>query len=381
VSNYVKSTNFAVKDSLLTGNPAKLVKGTEIDTEFNAISTAISSKLDSSTDLTIAGKFITSSNGSAAAPVFTLASDPNTGIYFPSDAETNLAIALDGEKAFEIESIVYLGEAIMGSQTFGLLASAPDKKGLITSGRYDSVYGGSAYNTSGGSTFVAFQIEDTEKMRIQDNGNVGIGLTNPTSRMHILNTGADAYYSATSNSVSCQIGASNAGQILFTGAPSSNMAIGTTNSTTLSLATNGTNRITVRTDGEIHIANPGDQGAYNLQVGGTGVWGAGAYVNGSDARLKEDIQSIASGLDVVIAMRPVTFKYKEDYSKDQSIQTGFIAQELKEVLKDTNYVDGVVQQGPEYLNVAYQNIIPLLTKAIQELKAELDAVKATLKGN
>ena len=46
MADYIKSTNFAVKDTLTTGNPAKIVKGTEIDTEFNAIASAIASKLD-----------------------------------------------------------------------------------------------------------------------------------------------------------------------------------------------------------------------------------------------------------------------------------------------------------------------------------------------
>ena len=46
MSNYTKATNFASKDSLSTGNPSKIVKGTEIDTEFNAISSAIASKAD-----------------------------------------------------------------------------------------------------------------------------------------------------------------------------------------------------------------------------------------------------------------------------------------------------------------------------------------------
>ena len=46
MSNYTKATNFASKDSLLTGNPLKIVKGTEIDNEFNAISTAVSTKFD-----------------------------------------------------------------------------------------------------------------------------------------------------------------------------------------------------------------------------------------------------------------------------------------------------------------------------------------------
>jgi hypothetical protein len=48
MANYVKSTNFAVKDGLPSGDPQKVVKGTEIDTEFNNISTAINSKSDAS---------------------------------------------------------------------------------------------------------------------------------------------------------------------------------------------------------------------------------------------------------------------------------------------------------------------------------------------
>jgi hypothetical protein len=46
MSNYTKATNFAAKDSLPSGNAAKIVKGTEIDTEYNAIASAISSKAD-----------------------------------------------------------------------------------------------------------------------------------------------------------------------------------------------------------------------------------------------------------------------------------------------------------------------------------------------
>jgi len=44
MSNYTKTTNFATKDALASGNPAKIVKGTEIDTEFNNISIASATK-------------------------------------------------------------------------------------------------------------------------------------------------------------------------------------------------------------------------------------------------------------------------------------------------------------------------------------------------
>ena len=46
MSSYTPSTDFAVKDALSSGNPAKLVKGTEINTEFTAIQSAVNSKSD-----------------------------------------------------------------------------------------------------------------------------------------------------------------------------------------------------------------------------------------------------------------------------------------------------------------------------------------------
>jgi hypothetical protein len=48
MSNYTKSTNFATKDNLTPGDPLKIVRGTEIDTEYNNIATAIATKTDNS---------------------------------------------------------------------------------------------------------------------------------------------------------------------------------------------------------------------------------------------------------------------------------------------------------------------------------------------
>jgi hypothetical protein len=47
MANYVKSTDFAAKDALLSGDPNKIIKGTEIDNEFNSIAVAVSTKVDS----------------------------------------------------------------------------------------------------------------------------------------------------------------------------------------------------------------------------------------------------------------------------------------------------------------------------------------------
>ena len=46
MSNYTKTTNFAVKDTLASGNPAKIIKGSEIDAEYSNIQTAVATKAD-----------------------------------------------------------------------------------------------------------------------------------------------------------------------------------------------------------------------------------------------------------------------------------------------------------------------------------------------
>ena len=76
MSDYTKATDFAAKDALATGKPLKIVKGTELDDEFNSIQTAVNSKADaagstgqnfSTNNLTVAGSVSLSDNGLAGA--------------------------------------------------------------------------------------------------------------------------------------------------------------------------------------------------------------------------------------------------------------------------------------------------------------------------
>ena len=46
MTNYSKTTNFTAKDSLVSGDSNKIVRGAEIDTEFDNISTAVATKSD-----------------------------------------------------------------------------------------------------------------------------------------------------------------------------------------------------------------------------------------------------------------------------------------------------------------------------------------------
>ena len=112
---------------------------------------------------------------------------------------------------------------------------------------------------------------------------------------------------------------------------------------------------------------------------------ATAYNTSSDYRLKENIAPMTGGLSLVQQLKPVTYTWKADGSQGQ----GFIAHELAEVVPDAvtgekdaveTYIDedGVEQTRPVYQGIDTSFLVATLTAAIQELKTELDAVKAEL---
>jgi hypothetical protein len=73
MSDYTKAVDFAAKDALAPGHADKVVKGTQIDTEFEAIETAIASKLDHTSDTltspTLAGTVTNSAVTATCAPM------------------------------------------------------------------------------------------------------------------------------------------------------------------------------------------------------------------------------------------------------------------------------------------------------------------------
>ena len=82
MSNYTKSTNFAVKDGLSSGTAAKRVRGTEIDDEYNAISVAIATKANTNN---------TALTGTPTAPTASASTDSTqiaTTAYVKANAPT-----------------------------------------------------------------------------------------------------------------------------------------------------------------------------------------------------------------------------------------------------------------------------------------------------
>jgi hypothetical protein len=117
-----------------------------------------------------------------------------------------------------------------------------------------------------------------------------------------------------------------------------------------------------------------------LQVtGGAGITGAlwvgGSVTSGSDKRIKKDIVNTSYGLKEVLQLRPVN--YKLIASNENEI--GFIAQEVKQIMPTVvSGTEGDLEKG-EFLGLKYQNLIPVLTKSIQELNAQKNEEIAALK--
>lgn len=114
MSDYTKLTNFAVKDGYTTGNPAKVIKGTEIDDEFNAISTAIATKFDSTDTIAVAnGGTGATTAATARTNLGAAASGANTDITSLAGLTTALSVAQGGTGRATITS----GAILLGNGT------------------------------------------------------------------------------------------------------------------------------------------------------------------------------------------------------------------------------------------------------------------------
>jgi hypothetical protein len=144
--------------------------------------------------------------------------------------------------------------------------------------------------------------------------------------------------------------------------------------------TNNLEKMRINTSGKVWIGYTSDQGSSLLQVNGS-IYAAGTTYP-SDERYKENIIPLNKGLDIINKLKPVTFNYinttKNNFSEFEEI--GFIAQDVDRALSTESFVKSIVKYSDESntdskMVFSPQNLIPILTKAIQEQNALIKALE------
>jgi hypothetical protein len=97
----------------------------------------------------------------------------------------------------------------------------------------------------------------------------------------------------------------------------------------------------------------------------------GAYVTGSDARLKKDIHNLDGVLDRVLQLHPVSYRFESETEKGAKTY-GFIAQEVEPLFPE------VVGENHGVKGLAYSSLIPVAVGAIQELNQRVQEKDAKL---
>jgi hypothetical protein len=164
----------------------------------------------------------------------------------------------------------------------------------------------------------------TEKMRIDSSGNLLVGTTSTISPFALIHVRAD------NKGIAIQDSSDNSYRAIY------------------------------NQSGTLYFYNGTNEGYLNS---------AGAWVNASDAGLKNNITEIKYGLDTVMQTQPRSYKMNDlegDY-------IGFVAQELQTVIPE------VVSGNPKkQLGVDYGSLVAVAFKAIQELNAKVDAQATTI---
>jgi hypothetical protein len=123
--DYTKSTNFATKDTLPPGSALKIVRGTEIDTEFNAIATAVATKADSTAVALKADLASPALTGNPTAPTAT-AGDNDTSIATTAFVSTAVATAVNNVGYPAFKNRIINGAMMIDQRNAGASVTAND---------------------------------------------------------------------------------------------------------------------------------------------------------------------------------------------------------------------------------------------------------------
>jgi hypothetical protein len=244
-----------------------------------------------------------------------------------------------------------------GANRISLNINASDGSGLVlkhneTVGCYIFSSGVSTDIVEARNLPMNFFTNGTERMRITSGGNVAIGNTIAAKPLSVWPSGGIGVYSNNTYSPTISLdfnSGTNIGHLL---------------------ADQNAYYIRTLTSYPIYVQANAANGVY-LSVGAT------SWTSNSDERLKNINGVIDNAVEKLQTLRTVKYSWKSDTTNKENL--GLIAQDVEQVFPEV--IDrGKVENNDDtdYLGVRYQELVPVLVKAIQELKAELDTAKTEI---
>jgi len=340
-------------------------------------------------------------------------------LQHPSAAAANISLASSGNVGIGTSSPgVYTGYTTLAVNN----ATTGGVYDILSNGtRVASFFSSNVQTTLAAITNIplSFRTNNTEAMRIDSSGNVGIGTSSPGYKVEVSAASA-------SNGIGMRIansGSTGAGiDFLQSGVDSFSMSMPAGTGGLRFVASGSNERMRIDSSGNLLVRTTTAGGLLTIDsvTGGTSstkvsVFGYGSglgygiefrpntntgatpcrflnaagtevgfistsssgttYSTTSDYRLKHTVAPLTIGLATVSALNPVTYKWNVDDSNGE----GFIAHELQSVipLAVTGEKDAVNEDGSiKPQGVDYSKIVVHLVAAIQELKAQNDALKA-----
>lgn len=194
---------------------------------------------------------------------------------------------------------------------------------------------------------------------ITASGNIGIGTTSPAEPLNIVGTGGTAKLRFDGDSSNLQnnfIGITGYDDLIIAADEANS---GT--ASTIQFRIDATERMRLEADGDLHV--DGDVIAYSATI--------------SDQRLKDNVETIEDALNKVTDLRGVTYTWNAG-SRTGKSDMGVIAQEVESIIPEIVHDKKMaLVDGETYKTVDYEKLTALLIEAVKELKAEVDALKAS----